>query len=388
MIYLDSAATTPMLDAVFDAMVPWMKENYGNAGSTYQMGRRAKSAITIAREQVARLMNANADNILFTSGGTEGNNFAIKSAAERLKGTGKNHIIVSSVEHDSVLRAAESLEGQGFEVTYLPVCKDGYVELETLENSITQNTGFISIMFVNNETGAVNSVCEIGQLAQRKGILFHTDCVQAAGFLPIDIQEIGCDYATISAHKFHGPKGVGCVFVKDLAKCSPLIHGGHAQEFGLRGGTENVASIVGVGIAAQIALDTIKKNQELLSRYRSLFLERIKGALEETIWVNGEQSSPSRILNVGIDGVDADTFVMMMDVSGVCISAGSACRSHELEPSGTLLAMGLSPDKARNSVRISFSDNNSEKDVHIGADRFIQCVKTLRGGLYDFKERT
>lgn len=386
MIYLDSAATTPIADEVFEAMLPWLKGNFGNPGSMYKAGRDAKSAIEKARGQVARLFNASPENIIFTSGGSEGNSFAFQAAAERLEASGKKHILVSAVEHDSVLKAAESLTKRGFHVDYLPVCKGGSVRFDTVKQAITPETGLISIMYVNNETGAINLLDEIGQLCSENGILFHTDCVQAAGFLSINIESIRCDYATASAHKFHGPKGIGCVYVREPERAVSMIHGGHGQEFGLRGGTENVPGIVGMGEAAEIAVNTIIDTQELLWDYRIKFWQKLSDELGDSIHLNGQWLAPSKVLNVRVDGIDADTMVLAMDSFGVCISAGSACRSHELEPSETLMAMGLTADEARNSIRISFSSMNTMDDIMNAADTFINCVRALSGDTYDIEE--
>lgn len=386
MIYLDSAATTPISDGVFEAMLPWIKDNHGNPGAVYRIGREAKKAVEEARVKVAKLFGAKPESIIFTSGGSEGNSMAFQAAAERLRGTGKNHIIVSSVEHDSVLRAAERLTKCGFYVDYLPVCEGGSVRFETLKQTIRPETGLVSIMYVNNETGAINLLEDIGWLCEKNNILFHTDCVQAAGFLSIDVNRIRCDYATASAHKFHGPKGVGCIYVKDPEKCLPIIQGGHGQEFGLRGGTENVSGIVGMGEAAEESRSIMIDMQEFLWNLRIRFWEQVSKELSGTIFLNGQWLAPSKILNVRVDGVDADTLVLAMDSCGVCISAGSACRSLELEPSRTLMAMGLSADEARNSVRISFSGMNTEWDIDEAARNFVRCVKTLRGEIYDYEE--
>lgn len=386
MIYLDSAATTPVSDEVYEAMLPWLKGNFGNPGSMYKAGRDAKLAIDKARGQVARLFNARPENIIFTSGGSEGNSFAFHAAAERLEASGKKHILVSAVEHDSVMRAAQSLTKRGFLVDYLPVCRGGSVRFDTVKQAITPETGLISIMYVNNETGAINLLNDVGQLCSENGILFHTDCVQAAGFLSIDVESIRCDYATASAHKFHGPKGVGCVYIREPEYAVPMIHGGHEQEFSLRGGTENVPGIVGMGEAAEIAVNTIIDTQELLWDYRIKFWQKLSDELGDLIHLNGQWLAPSKVLNVRVDGIDADTLVLAMDSSGVCVSAGSACRSHELEPSETLVAMGLTADEARNSVRISFSSMNTMDDIINAGDTFVNCVRVLRGDTYDIKE--
>ena len=379
MIYLDSAATTPMANVVLEAMMPWLKDNYCNAGSVYKKGREAKEAIEKARGQVAKMFNSDPENIIFTSGGSEGNSFAFQAAAERLEASGKKHILVSSVEHDSVLRAAESLTKRGFHVDYLPVSECGSVLFETVKQAITPETGLVSIMLMNNETGIINHLDFIARLCQERGILLHSDCVQAAGIWKINIEDVPLDFATISAHKFHGPKGVGCVYVRDPEECRALIHGGHNQEFGLRGGTENVAGIVGMGVAAETILDNLDYIQETVWNYRYLFWNIINERLEGTVRVNGQWPALSKVLNIRVDGIDADTFVVAMDAAGVCLSAGSACRSLELEPSHVLTAMGLSPDEARSSVRVSFSGLNTELQVRDAARIFADTVNVLRG---------
>lgn len=379
MIYLDSAATTQVADVVLEAMMPWLKDNYCNAGSIYKKGREAKAAIEKARGQVAKMFNSDPENIIFTSGGSEGNSFVFQAAAERLEASGKKHILVSSVEHDSVLRAAESLTKRGFHVDYLPVSECGTVLYETVKQAITPETGLISIMLMNNETGAINHLDFIARLCQERGILLHSDCVQAAGIWKINIEDVPLDFATISAHKFHGPKGVGCVYIRDPEECHALIQGGHNQEFGLRGGTENVAGIVGMGVAAETILDNLDYIQETVWNYRYLFWNIINERLGGTVCINGQWPALSKVLNIRVDGIDADTFVVAMDAAGVCLSAGSACRSLELEPSHVLTAMGLSPDEARSSVRVSFSGLNTELQVRDAARIFADTVNVLRG---------
>lgn len=379
MIYLDSAATTQVADVVLEAMLPWLKDNYCNAGSIYKKGREAKAAIEKARGQVAKMFNSDPENIIFTSGGSEGNSFVFQAAAERLEASGKKHILVSSVEHDSVLRAAESLTKRGFHVDYLPVSECGTVLYETVKQAITPETGLISIMLMNNETGAINHLDFIARLCQERGILLHSDCVQAAGIWKINIEDVPLDFATISAHKFHGPKGVGCVYIRDPEECHALIQGGHNQEFGLRGGTENVAGIVGMGVAAETILDNLDYIQETVWNYRYLFWNIINERLGGTVRINGQWPALSKVLNIRVDGIDADTFVVAMDAAGVCLSAGSACRSLELEPSHVLTAMGLSPDEARSSVRVSFSGLNTELQVRDAARIFADTVNVLRG---------
>ena len=383
MIYLDSAATTPIAKDVLDAMMPWLRDNYCNAGSVYRKGREAKRAIENARAQVAKIFNASPENIIFTSGGSESNSFAFQAAAERLEGTNRKHILVSSIEHDSVLRAAEALTKRGFHVDYLPVSKCGSVLYDTVKNAITPETGLISIMLMNNETGTINHLDFIARLCQERGILLHSDCVQAAGVWKINVEDTPFDFASISAHKFHGPKGVGCVYIKDPEQCSPMIYGGHNQEFGIRGGTENVAGIVGIGAAAEVIVNNLDHRQETIWKHRCQFWKIINEGIGDTIHINGQWPALSKVLNVKIDGIDADTFVLAMDEAGVCVSSGSACRSEELEPSHTLIAMGLTPDEARSSVRISFSGTESDEDIQDAAHIFVDTVKMLRGDAYD-----
>lgn len=383
MIYLDSAATTPIAKDVLDAMMPWLRDNYCNAGSVYRKGREAKKAIENARAQVAKMFNASPENIIFTSGGSESNSFAFQAAAARLERTNKKHILVSSTEHDSVLRAAEALTKRGFYVDYLPVSECGSVLYDTVKNAITPETGLISIMLMNNETGVINHLDFVARLCQERGIILHSDCVQAAGVWKINVEDTPFDFASISAHKFHGPKGVGCVYIKDPKECVSMIHGGHNQEFGIRGGTENVAGIVGMGAAAATITNNLDNIQETIWRHRYLFWNSISERLGNTVHINGQWPALSKVLNVRIDGIDADTFVLAMDEVGVCISAGSACRSEVLEPSHVLIAMGLTPDEARSSVRISFSGIDSDEDIRDAAYVFVNTVKMLRGDIYD-----
>lgn len=358
MIYLDSAATTPLAKSVFDAMEPWLKDDFYNAGSAYRKGREAKMAVENARRQVARMFNADPQNIIFTSGGSEGNSFAFQDAAARLERSNKKHILVSSVEHDSVLRAAESLTKRGFYIDYLPVSECGSVLFDTVKKAITPETGLISIMYINNETGAINYLEEISQLCRERDILLHTDCVQAAGLWKIDAERVLFDYATVSAHKFHGPKGVGCVYARNPEKCSSMIHGGHNQEFGLRGGTENVPGIVGLGEAARIVVDEFEQNQEKVWNYRLLFWSVISDRLGDSVRVNGQWPALSKILNVQVDGIDADTLVLAMDAAGVCISSGSACRSHSF----TINFSGKTDvDMIANSLRYILGNDTSAR---------------------------
>ena len=388
MIYLDNAATTKIDGRVLDAMMPYLKDEYGNAGTLYGLGRRAKNAIDKSRTQVAGFLHCDPEQIIFTSGGTEGNNLVIRGVAPYLQTIGKTRIITSSVEHDSVIHAVETLYiKDGFHIDYLPVNSKGVVLTDNL-NIPNNVTGLVSIMYVNNETGSVNPVYEIANECHKQGVLFHTDCVQAAGVQEVFMDELACDFATISSHKIHGPKGMGAVFARDKSLLSPLICGGHSQESGYRGGTENVAGIVGFGMACEIAEHEIAQNIVAVTRAKTAFYDSLMNALMDSgsggndpmIRVNGMPvPSPGKTLNLTIKGVDGETLVLMLDAMGVCISAGSACRSHEEKPSRVLTAMGLSDEEARCSVRISFSANESEDEVSRAASVMADCINVLRG---------
>lgn len=396
MIYLDNAATTRMLPEVLDAMLPYLTEYYGNAGSIYGIGRKASKAVERAREQVAHFVGASPEQIIFTSGGTEANNLAILGVRDYLYQKGKKHIITSAIEHDSVLRAVaaicnplchndEKCIKDGFYPTYLGVTPEGVVSESEFLSNVLYETGLVSIMYVNNEVGSVNPVRSFGKFCRKNDILFHTDCVQAAGTHLLDVNTIGCDMMSISSHKIHGPKGVGALYVKDKQTLSPIIYGGLSQEFGARGGTENVAGIVGFGKACEIMSRNIADYASRTTYYKKLFLlslcNELKGAnMTIPLIINGcSAEEPGKVLNLTFKNIDAETLLLMLDTNGVCVSAGSACRSHESEPSHVLVAMGVSSDDARSSIRVSFSRDNSEEDVRRAAAVLASCIVTLGG---------
>lgn len=388
MIYLDNAATTKMYPEVLKTMLPYMKEQYGNAGTLYTLGREAGEAIDKARHQVACLLKCSPENIIFTSGGTESNNAVIFGLRRYLIEQEKTQIISSKVEHDSIIHALYALSQENkmlikpvFDVHLLGVNRECRVEIEDLEKSISDKTGLVSIMFVNNETGAQNPVEEIGELCKQNGVFFHTDCVQAAGFQDIDVGKINCDFMSISSHKIHGPKGIGALYIRDKNVLNPIIHGGVSQEFGLRGGTENVANIVGFGKACEMAQDNLKFNQVLIDNIVSKFIDAIyyyaeEADLSENIRFNLIENQ-TKTLSMLIKNCDAQTLVLMLDNFGVCVSAGSACRSSLNEPSRVLTAMGLSDDEARSAIRISFSTLNTQVEVVDAAREIITCAKQL-----------
>ena len=384
MIYLDNAATTPIDRRVLESMMPYLTTQYGNAGTLYKFGRAANEAIQNARAQVSRFVGASNGSIIFTSGGSESNNLVFRGVKEYLKRIGRTHVLVSTVEHDSVLRAAESLIKEGFDVGYIPVQGDGSVSLTDLEGLRRPDTGLVSVMYVNNETGAVNPVCDIGSLCMKHGVLFHTDCVQAAGCRAIDAVEIGCDFLSVSSHKIHGPKGVGALYVKDMTTITPLIYGGAEQEYGLRGGTENVAGIVGFGRACELSAAQLQEDKTYVSSLKQRFVTELTDALKEQgmdgiIHINGGSiMAPGKTVNLRIDGVDNESLILMLDNKEICISAGSACQSHESNPSHVLTAMGLTMEEARSSVRVSFSRMNTMEEIIEAAQTIAGFIGVLR----------
>lgn len=382
-IYLDNAATTKISPEVLEAMMPYLTEEYGNAGSLYKMGRRAAEAVQRARERTALLFGCTVEHIIFTSGGSESNNTVFAGLRNRLLEEGKKHLIISAIEHDSVLKAAYALTKDGFYITCLRPDTDGHISPKQVEDTIRDDTGLVSVMFVNNETGVVNDIKEIGQICRARSVLFHADCVQAAGQYELHIGNYA-DFASVSSHKIHGPKGVGALYVRDK-NFAPLISGGAEQEFGLRGGTENVAGIVGFGRACEETVRNLRGDTIHVSTMKQRFYMSLLKELEglninrDAIHINGlSPITPGKVLNIRIDGVDGETLLLMLDGNGVCASAGSACRSHEAEPSHVLTAMGLTPDEARSSVRVSFSKYNTAEEVDKAAGIFAHCISSLK----------
>lgn len=394
MIYLDNASTTPIHPRVLDAMLPYLKDDFGNAGTTYGLGRRAANAIAKARRQVADTIGCSSEHIIFTSGGSEANNLAIHGVLPHLHKRNKMHVITSAVEHDSVLKAVNSVCNSlgdndkkcikhDFDVSLLGVDESGTVSPVELGALITDNTGLVSVMYVNNESGAIMPVKALANECHKHGILFHTDCVQALGFQDIDTKAIDCDFLSISSHKINAPKGIGALYAKDPSILTPIINGGAEQEFGLRGGTENVAGIVGFGEACSIIKEeTPALRSERIYHMKDVFLNKLRQSLrifriDDTIMhINSPQNG--KILNIRFDGVDGQTLVLMLDSKDVCVSAGSACRSHETHPSKVLLAMGLTEEEAKESIRISFSTFLSDIDTRRAAIRMAECVAMFR----------
>lgn len=384
MIYLDHAATTPLDPRVLDAMMPYLTYEFGNPGSLHNYGRAAKHAVDEARSKVARFFNCATEQVVFTSGGTEGNNMVFAGLEGELRRRGRTGVVVSAVEHDSVRRASNILcMKDGFDLCVVHPGRDGYYNSEEFKSiAETPKTGLLSCMYVNNETGLVNDIIDIGILCRKNGVLFHTDAVQAAGILPLDTEEIQADMMTIASHKIGGPKGVGAVFFREPKMLSPLIVGGAEQEFGLRGGTENVAGIVGFGEACCLAEKELTKNFRYLQTQHSQLIFMLRRLARENgieLRINGDVSNISpKTLNICIPGVDAETLLLMLDANDVFVSAGSACRAHENTPSHALTAIGVSPDDARCSIRISLSHLNRPEEIDEAAQTIVACAAAIK----------
>ncbi|MEE8497336.1 MAG: cysteine desulfurase NifS [Acidimicrobiia bacterium] len=369
-IYLDYAATTPTHPEVVRAMTPHWSEHFGNPSSIYSYGQEAKGTIEDAREKVAELIGASPEEIVFTSGGTEADNFAIKGTAFAAKRG--NHIITSAIEHHAVHETCSFLERHGFEVTYLPVDGDGLVDPDDLEKAITKETILVSVMHANNEVGTVQPIAEMAAIAREAGVYFHSDTVQTAGHIPVDVNELGVDLLSLSAHKLYGPKGVGALYVRKGTRLVPFMHGG-GQERNRRGGTENVPGIAGFGKAAEIAGKETPEEAERLTAFRQRLIEGILGTIDNSR-LNGhpEQRLPNNV-NVSIDYVEGESMLLNLDLEGICASTGSACSSASLEASHVLLAMGLAHEQAHASLRFTMGKWTETEHV----DRVLEVLPPI-----------
>lgn len=376
MIYLDHNATTPLHPRVLDAMEPYLKEYHGNPSSLYRPGREAKTAVENARSRIAHCLGCSPSEIVFTAGGTEADNLAIRGIAHARKSPG-NHIVTSSVEHHAVLHTCKALEEDGYRVTYLPVRKDGRVDPDEVARNLTPETTLVSIMLANNETGAINPVEDIAKIAAERGVLFHTDAVQALGKIPIQIQTLGADVAAFAGHKIYGPKGSGFLYVKQGTPIAPAITGG-SHEYGLRAGTENVAGIVGLAEAVVLASSTLESEAKRLEALR----HRLETGISERLsGVRVNSSSAPRVPNTSnfsFQGVDGESIVLALDLEGICVSTGSACSTGDPEPSHVLLAMGLSAREAQGSIRISLGKDTTEAEIDSTVDSLVGAVERLR----------
>ncbi|MFO7888557.1 MAG: cysteine desulfurase NifS [Eubacteriales bacterium] len=375
-VYLDNAATTRVKAEVIEEMNKYYGELYGNPSSIYNFGQLAKKAVESSREKVARLINSKSDEIYFTGGGSEADNWAVKGiiSANEKKG---NHIITTKIEHHAILHTCEYLEKKGVEVTYLDVDEDGLIDLNQLENSIKDNTLLITIMFANNEIGSIQPIKEIGDIAKKHGIYFHTDAVQAVGNVKIDVKEMNIDLLSLSAHKIHGPKGVGALYIKKGTKIHNLIHGG-AQEKNLRAGTENVPGITGLGKAADIAYHNFDKKNEKLIALRDKLIEKIDKEIPDAR-LNGHRKKrlPGNV-NFSFKYIEGESLLLYLDMEGISASSGSACTSGALDPSHVLMSIGLPHEIAHGSLRLSLSEYNTVEDVDYTVEKLITVVKRLR----------
>lgn len=384
LIYLDNAATTAVKPEVFEQMMPYFMDTYSNPASVYSFAGKAKKAVDDAREQIANALNAKTPaEVYFTGGGSEADNWAIKMTAEAYQNKGK-HIITTKIEHHAVLHTTAWLERKGFEVTYLDVDEDGLISLDELEKAIRPDTILISVMFANNEIGTMEPIKEIGAIAKKHDILFHTDAVQAFGHVPIDVQEMNIDMPSASGHKFHGPKGIGFMYLRNGVKIGPLIHGG-AQERSRRAGTHNVPGIVGMGAATALAVQNMEENAKKQIEVRDYLISRIEKEIPY-VKVNGhrEKRLPNNV-NVCFRFIEGESLLIMLDQKGICASSGSACTSGSLDPSHVLLAIGLPHEIAHGSLRLTLSEETTKEDADYVVDNLKMIVERLRSmsPLYD-----
>lgn len=373
-IYMDHSATTPVAPEVLEAMLPYFRERYGNASSLHEFGREARDAVEAAREKLASLIGANPEEIYFTSGGTESDNLALKGVA--LSGRGK-HIITTSIEHPAVLEVCRSLERVGFDVTYVPVDNQGIVDPAEIERAIRDDTVLISVMHANNEIGTIQPVERIAEIASERDILLHTDAVQTVGKIPVNVDRLGVDLLSVSAHKFYGPKGVGALYVRKGTRIESIIQGG-GHERGLRSGTENVPGIVGMGRAAELASEIMEREAERLTALRDSLKRFVLSNIDDS-WLNGHPTKRLPInLNFGFGRVEGESLLLYLDSKGIAVSTGSACSSKKLEPSHVLRAIGLDPVRCHGSLRITLGRDNTQEDVDYAGECIREAVERFR----------
>lgn len=376
MIYLDNSATTPLNEEVLKEMEPYFCEYFGNPSTLYSLGQKSKEALEKARKRVANAINAKPEEIIFTSGGSESDNLAIKGIAFKNQDKGK-HIITSEIEHPAVKETLVFLESIGFEVTYLPVYGDGIIKIEDLKKAIRDDTILITVMHANNEIGTIQPIAEIGKIAKEKGIIFHTDAVQTFGKIPVDVEELGVDLLSLSSHKIYGPKGVGALYIRKNTRLVPQIHGG-GQERGLRSGTENIPGIVGFGKAAEMAGENQKKDYGYLIQIRDGIIDKV---LEEipASYLNGDKEKRlPNIINFRFSAIEGESLILLLDAKGINSSTGSACSSKNLKASPILKALGLEDVDVHGSLRLSLGLENSIEDVDVVVEAIRESVETLR----------
>ncbi len=375
-VYADNSATTKISERVLKAMMPYLTEEFGNASSLYALGGRAREAVDTAREQIASAIGASAREIYFTSGGSEADNWAIKGAAKAMLRKNKKHIISTKFEHHAVLHTLKALERDGFEVTYVDVNSNGVVRVEDIKAAMREDTGLVTVMYANNEIGTIQPISEIGALCRERGVVFHTDAVQAVGNVPIDVKEQNIDMLSMSAHKFHGPKGMGALYIRRGTVLPTFIDGG-SQEFGRRAGTENTAGIVGMGVAISEAVATMDERNENNRKIRDYIINE---ALKiEHSRVNGDMEHRlSGNVNMCFEGIEGESLLLMLDYNGICASSGSACTSGSLDPSHVLLSIGLPHEIAHGSLRLSFGDGNTFEDAEYIMSVLPDIISRLR----------
>ena len=374
--YFDNSATTRVKEEVLQEMFPYFCEEYGNPSSMYSVGREAKRALEKARVRVAKLINCKPKEIYFTGCGSESDNTAIKGIAYRNRKKG-NHIITSKIEHPAVLHTCQSLEKHGFEVTYLNVDKDGFINLSELENSIKPNTILISIMFANNEIGTIEPIREISKIAKKHNIIFHTDAVQACGNVDIDVRKLGIDMLSLSGHKLYAPKGVGALYVKEGIEFEKFMDGGH-QEKDKRGGTENVAEIVGLGKAAELAKNNMEKHQEHLRTLRDYYIKNIEEKIPDAKLNGPRENRLPGNANFSFPGINGEELLIHLDERGICASSGSACTTGSMDPSHVLVAIGLDKNMSKGALRTSFGEENTLEDVDFLVDSLVEILNKMR----------
>lgn len=376
MIYLDNAATTKTAPEVVDAMLPYFSEYYGNASTIYGLGAESKKAMDHARQTIADSLGAKPEEIYFTAGGSESDNWALKATAEAYASKGK-HIITTKIEHHAILHTCEYLEKRGFEITYLNVDRDGLISLDELKAAIRPDTILISVMFANNEIGTIEPIAEIGEIAKEHGVLFHTDAVQAYAQVPINVDEMHIDMLSASGHKLNGPKGIGFLYIRKGVKIRSFVHGG-AQERSRRAGTENIPGIVGLGAAVERAMRIMDSKTQREIELRDYLIGRLENEIHHC-WLNGHRTKrlPNNI-NFSFLFIEGESMLIMLDMKGICASSGSACTSGSLDPSHVLLAIGLKHEEAHGSLRLTLSEDSTKEEMDIVAEEVKKIVQRLR----------
>lgn len=376
MIYLDNAATTKTAPEVVDAMLPYFSEYYGNASTIYSLGAESKKAMDHARQTIADSLGAKPEEIYFTAGGSESDNWALKATAESYASKGKN-IITTKIEHHAILHTCEYLEKRGFEITYLNVDRDGLISLDELKAAIRPDTILISVMFANNEIGTIEPIAEIGEIAKEHGVLFHTDAVQAYAQVPINVDEMHIDMLSASGHKLNGPKGIGFLYIRKGVKIRSFVHGG-AQERSRRAGTENIPGIVGLGAAVERAMRIMDSKTRKEIELRDYLIGRLENEIPHC-WLNGHRTKrlPNNI-NFSFLFIEGESMLIMLDMKGICASSGSACTSGSLDPSHVLLAIGLKHEEAHGSLRLTLSEDSTKEEMDIVAEEVKKIVQRLR----------